>query len=95
MNGASFTKLEVEQAYRVGTVDARGVVTWRRVATLDRLPQGDVRHVSLRDQDGTVLGNAEGTFFAYDHMPGGTIYMPIDGLLDTTSIAPAATTVVY
>jgi hypothetical protein len=95
VNGASFTKLEVEQAYRVGTVDGRGVVTWRRVATLDRLPQGDVRHVSLRDQDGTVLGNAEGTFFAYDHMPGGTIYMPIDGLLDTTSIAPAATTVVY
>ena len=81
------------QTYRVGRVDANGTITWQSGLVTLRVPaQGGLTSVSLRDTNGTELGTAGGHFFPYDHLPGGTLYMPVDGFLDTASLAPSGFT---
>jgi hypothetical protein len=93
VNGSSARSTAPPQTYRVGRVDANGTVTWRPGFVTLRIPaQGGLTRVSLRDTNGAELGATAGHFFPYDHLPGGTLYMPVDGFLDTASLAPSGFT---
>ncbi len=91
-DGATPLIIGPPQTYRVGLVDAAGNIEWRRFATLALPPDGGSARVSLRDRSGAELGSASGHYFPYDHMPGGTLYVPVGGMLDTAAVAPAGFT---
>jgi hypothetical protein len=93
VNASSARITALPQTYRVGRVDANGTVIWESgFVTLRQPLEGGFTQVSLRDSNGAELGLAGGQFFPYDHLRGGTLYLPIDGLLDTASLAPGGFT---
>jgi hypothetical protein len=92
VNGSAKPSFGPPQAYRVGVVDEGGNVVWRRTTTMEP-PKGGEQLVSLRDHQGGELDVVEGHFFPFDHLAGGTIYVPMGGVLDTVALAPAAYTV--
>ncbi len=58
--------------YRVGAVDAAGNVLWRYEVTLARTPGRSTTTVTLAD--GTTV---QGHLYPFDHLPGGTLYVPM------------------
>lgn len=77
VNGSAAAVAGEPQLYRVGLVDGAGHVTWTRTTTLRRAPVGGETAVALTDAAGASLGVAQGHFFPYDHLDGGTLWVPI------------------
>lgn len=73
--------------YRVGLVDGQGAVTWTRTQVLDYPPTDNRRRISLLDRAGDSVGEVDGYFVGYDHLPGGTLFVPLKA---SSAARPAA-----
>ena len=63
-------------SYHFGTVDEAGTIAWTGDATLDVTPGGEARTVEYLDANGHVIATKTGYYYAYDHLPGGTLMAP-------------------
>jgi hypothetical protein len=60
----------------IGGADA-DTPTWLEPVTLARPPMGAAKNVTVTDADGSTR-SMQGSFFKYDHLPGGVLFLKKD-----------------
>jgi hypothetical protein len=74
--------------YRVATVDGAGELAWNGDIEIrdDRdLAGGAIREAKFRTAAGIHALTRQAKFFAFDHLPGGFLFLPKDHAVDTTN----------
>ncbi|MFO0674629.1 MAG: hypothetical protein U0235_34290 [Polyangiaceae bacterium] len=64
------------EAFQFVTIGADGPESFGKIVTPRRAPIGEPREVQLLDAKGAVKATVRGSYFAFDHLPGGFVMIP-------------------
>ncbi len=76
-SSSAAAEINSPQTYRVGLVDDKGVLTWRRYDDVQSRVGGDQIDVALLDGNGAETGHVTGHYYRYDHLGGGMLLVPV------------------
>ena len=91
VNGADFVypKEQLEpREYVWVDVAASGALSWGATITVDRPVYGDPHTVSYLAGDGHTIKSVTGSYYAYDHIGGGYMLVPVGPATAVRAVAP-------
>lgn len=80
VNGASMNvppEQLLPRDYRMVQIDENGTLTWGNNVTVRSPMFGDEKTISYLGSDGQTLETRKGYYYAYDHLPGGYMLVPL------------------